>query len=53
MANILAVDDDGDLCSLLKRVLERDGHQVVTLLEGKEVTERLCRWADCVLLEWM
>lgn len=53
MANILAVDDDGDLCSLLKRALERDGHQVVTLLEGKEVTERLCHWADCILLDVM
>ena len=30
MANILAVDDDRDLCTLLKTALERDGHTVET-----------------------
>ena len=29
MANILAVDDDRDLCTLLKTALERDGHTVL------------------------
>ena len=28
MAHILVVDDDKDLCALLKTALERDGHQV-------------------------
>ena len=42
MAHILVVDDDGDLCALLKTALERDGHQVSA-----------CRWADCILLDVM
>mgnify|MGYP002638926318 CR=1 FL=1 len=53
MANILAVDDDEDLCSLLKRALEKDGHQVVALQSGKELDEKKCRWADCILLDVM
>lgn len=53
MANILAVDDDKDLCSLLKRALEKDGHQVIVFLRGQEVTKRHCRWADCILLDVM
>ena len=53
MANILAVDDDRDLCTLLKTALERDGHTVETRCAGTEVTESLCRWADCILLDVM
>lgn len=53
MAHILAVDDDADLCALLKTALERDGHEVVALTGGAQVTERHCRWADCILLDVM
>lgn len=53
MANILAVDDDADVRSLLTAALERDGHMVRTLAAGSEVTDRLCRWADCILLDVM
>lgn len=53
MAHILAVDDDRDLCSLLKRALEKDGHQVLTEQNGAEVGEKQCRWADCILLDVM
>ncbi len=53
MANILAVDDDRDLCILLKTALERDGHAVQTRCSGAEITESLCRWADCILLDIM
>lgn len=42
MANILAVDDDRDLCALLRTALERDGHVVEVLHSGREVTERHC-----------
>ena len=38
MAHILVVDDDKDLCALLRTALERDGHQVSTRLSGREVT---------------
>lgn len=53
MARILAVDDDADLCSLLKRALEKDGHEVATLMRAEEVQERHCRWADCMVLDVM
>ena len=53
MANILAVDDDRDLCTLLKTALERDGHTVETRCAGADVTAALCRWADCLLLDIM
>ena len=46
MAHILAVDDDPDLCTLLKTALERDGHAVEIRTSGVTVTESLCRWAD-------
>ena len=53
MANVLAVDDNPDLCALLRTALERDGHRVETRCSGKEVTDALCRWADCILLDVM
>lgn len=53
MAHILAVDDDADLCALLRTALERDGHQVETRQSGAAVTDALCRWADCILLDVM
>lgn len=53
MAHILVVDDDKDLCTLLKTALERDGHQVSAYLSGKEVDQAACRWADCILLDVM
>ena len=53
MAHILAVDDDHDLCALLKTALERDGHTVETRTSGTQLTDTLCRWADCILLDVM
>ena len=53
MAHILVVDDDRDLCALLRTALERDGHQVSTRLSGDQVDEAACRWADCILLDVM
>ena len=53
MANILAVDDNPELCSLIRTALERDGHRVETRLSGGALTEALCRWADCILLDVM
>ena len=53
MAHILAVDDDHDLCTLLKTALERDGHTVETRTSGTQLTDTLCRWADCILLDVM
>ena len=53
MANILAVDDNPELCRLICTTLERDGHRVETRSSGQELTEALCRWADCILLDVM
>ena len=53
MPHILVVDDDGDLCALLKTALERDGHQVSACRDGRRVDEAACRWADCILLDVM
>lgn len=53
MAHILAVDDDRDLCDLLRTALERDGHTVTVLHSGADVTELHCAWADCILLDVM
>ena len=53
MAHLLVVDDDKDLCRLLKTALERDGHQVSVHRSGREVDEAACRWADCILLDVM
>ena len=53
MANILAVDDDREVCALLQTALQRDGHRVRTCEEGAAVTPELRRWADCILLDVM
>lgn len=33
---ILVVDDDPDLCNLIRRALEHDGHRVITASDGFE-----------------
>ena len=53
MANILAVDDNLELCKLIRTTLERDGHRVEMRQTGGALTEALCRWADCILLDVM
>lgn len=53
MPHILAVDDDRDVLALLRQALGRDGHEVRVCASAAEVTEPLCRWADCILLDVM
>ena len=53
MANIIAVDDDADVRSLLTTALQRDGHIVKTFPAGSGLTAENCRWADCILLDVM
>lgn len=53
MPHILAVDDDRDVLALLRQALGRDGHEVRVCASASEVTEPLCRWADCILLDVM
>lgn len=35
-APILVIDDDPELCELLRKTLEHDGHRVVTALDGMQ-----------------
>ena len=39
MAHILMIDDDAALREMMAEVLERDGHQVIALSGGAELTE--------------
>ena len=41
MAKILIVDDDPDICFILKKLLERKGHEAVTSLNGHEAMKCL------------
>ncbi|MBI3291701.1 MAG: response regulator [Elusimicrobia bacterium] len=41
-AKLLIIDDDGDLCALLKQILEEEGHQVETATSGPEGI----KWAE-------
>ena len=36
MARILVIDDDGEMRALLRRLLEREGHEVVEAFDGDE-----------------
>ena len=51
MANILAVDDNIELCKLIRTALERDGHRVETRLSGAELTEQLWKHSQKSLWE--
>lgn len=54
MAKIMAVDDEPDILSLIKKVLERAGHQVITCLSGKEFLQKFREVEpDLVLLDVM
>ena len=53
MANVLVVDDNSDLCRVVQTALERDGHRVESRVSGAALTDALCRWADCILLDVM
>ncbi len=53
MAHILVLDDESDVRNLIKTALERDGHYVISLQGGFELTDELCKWADCILLDVM
>ena len=45
MAKILVVDDEPDICTLIRRYAEHDGHQTVSVSDGAEAVER-CRKED-------
>lgn len=54
MAKILTVDNEPDTVELVKAILEKDGHEVITALSGKEGLEKKKEEKpDLVLLDVM
>jgi two-component system, OmpR family, alkaline phosphatase synthesis response regulator PhoP len=54
VAKILVVDDEKDVVELLKFLLEKDGHQVVTAYNGREALESISKAKpELILLDVM
>ncbi|MGY3766005.1 response regulator transcription factor [Vagococcus vulneris] len=53
MAKILAIDDNKDILNLIKRSLEKAGHQVTTVENTKLATKEKLLFADLILLDVM
>jgi len=52
-ARVLVADDDADLCQLLRGILVRAGHDVVTCLTAQEALDRMADSPfDVVLTDW-
>lgn len=52
MAKVLVVDDESEVCSLLKEYLETLGYDVATAYDGEEALEKTRKFRpDCVLLD--
>jgi CheY-like chemotaxis protein len=43
MASILIVDDDEQICALVARILENDGHEPTVAVSGREALDELRR----------
>lgn len=41
MATIMVVDDEEDILTLIKKILTRRGHRVITARDGKEALQKL------------
>jgi len=53
MPNVLVVDDDHDMLTLVRAALEKDGHQVDTEADAAAVQPAHCRQYDLLLLDVM
>lgn len=55
MARILVVDDDADMCSLVKFILENRGYEVEIVSSGEECLFRLSRGScpDLILMDFI
>lgn len=52
MSNILIVDDDAQVRAVLRRILEREGHEVAEAADGREGAQRFRDWPpDLVLMD--
>lgn len=41
MSKVMVVDDENDVVALIKFMLEKDGHEVVTATNGREALEKV------------
>ncbi|MDE6387316.1 MAG: response regulator transcription factor [Lachnospiraceae bacterium] len=53
MANILVVDDDTAILTMIRRILEKDGHYVTTVSDSIKVSEMKTDSYDLILLDVM
>ena len=53
MARIIVADDSEDICRLLKRALEKDGHSVTVMYDTRALDEKLCSQAELIILDVM
>lgn len=53
MAVILLVDDEPEIRFLTRRMLEKEGHEVMEAANGSEAMERLNKKPDLILLDVM
>lgn len=53
MANILVVDDDTAILTMIRRILEKDGHYVTTVSDSVKVSEMKTDSYDLILLDVM
>ncbi len=53
MANILVVDDDMAILTMIRRILEKDGHNVTTMSDSVRVSEMKTNMFDMILLDVM
>lgn len=53
MANILVMDDENDICILIKRALEKDGYQVTTKNSAVDMNTNDFKMYDLILLDVM
>jgi len=53
MKKILVIDDDRDMCQLLKHFLTRKGYEVAEMYNGKKALEYLdAEQPDLILSDW-
>lgn len=54
MSKILVVDDDGDICELVRFKLEQEGHTVLVEHDGEGgLAASIEQQPDLVILDWM
>lgn len=52
MANILAVDDDSAILTMIQKILSKDGHQVTVVSESEKILKMNLEMFDLILLEF-